>query len=67
MKAAILFKPNEPHQLINDGADELVVYVVADNPMGESVYYPDSKKWGVRSPERRILRGEMLDAYDGEE
>ena len=28
------------------------MYVVADNPMGESVYYPDSQKWGVRSPER---------------
>ena len=64
---AFLFKPNEPHQLINDGTQDLVVYVVADNPIGESVYYPDSKKWGVRSPERRVLRGEALDYYDGEE
>ncbi len=64
---AFLFKPNEPHQLINDGAQDLVVYVIADNPIGESVYYPDSKKWGVRSPERRILRGEALDYFDGEE
>ena len=64
---AFLFKPNEPHQLLNDGTDDLVVYVVADNPMGESVYYPDGKKWGVRSPERRIFRGEKLDYYDGEE
>jgi len=50
-----LFKPNEPHQLINDGVEDLVVYVVADNPMGESVYFPDSQKWGVRSPERRCF------------
>ena len=64
---AFLFKPNEPHQLINDGTQDLVVYVVADNPIGESVYYPDSKKWGVRSPERRVFRGEALDYYDGEE
>jgi hypothetical protein len=28
---------------------------------------PDSKKWGVRAPERRVLRGEALDYYDGEE
>src|SRR5262249_12854846 len=58
---AFLFKPNEPHQLISDGTEPLTLYVVADNPIGESVYYPDSKKWGVRSPERRIFRGEALD------
>jgi len=64
---AFIFKPNEPHQLINDGSEDLVVYVVADNPIGESVYYPDSNKWLVRSPERRILRSEGLEYYDGEE
>ncbi len=64
---AFIFKPNEPHQLINNSNADLVLYVVADNPIGESVYYPDSKKWGVRAPERRILRGEALDYYDGEE
>jgi uncharacterized cupin superfamily protein len=64
---AFLFKPGEPHQISNDGGQDLVVYVVADNPIGESNYYPDSKKWNVRSPERRILRSEGLDYYDGEE
>jgi hypothetical protein len=33
-----------------------VVYVVADDPIGESHYYPDSRKWGVRTPD-----------FDGEE
>jgi len=64
---AFIFKPGEPHQLINDSAEDLVLYVVADNPIGECHYYPDSKKWGVRLPERRILRSEALDYYDGEE
>jgi uncharacterized cupin superfamily protein len=64
---AFLFKPNEPHQIFNSGATDLILFVVADNPIGESVYYPDSRKWGVRSPERRVLRGEALDYYDGEE
>jgi uncharacterized cupin superfamily protein len=64
---AFLFKPNEPHQISNDGTQDLILYVVADNPMGESLYYPDSKKWVVHSPERRVLRGEALDYYDGEE
>jgi hypothetical protein len=53
--------------LINDSSEDLVLYVVADNPIGETHYYPDSKKWGVRTPERRILRSEGLDYYDGEE
>jgi hypothetical protein len=35
--------------------------------MGESLYYPDSKKWVVHSPERRVLAGEALDYFDGEE
>ncbi len=64
---AFVFKPGEPHQFINDSAADLVIYVVADNPIGESVHYPDSNKWLVRSPERRVLRGEALDYYDGEE
>jgi uncharacterized cupin superfamily protein len=64
---AFLFKPGEPHQITNDGSVDLIVYVIADNPIGESCHYPDSNKWLVRSPERRILRSEDLDYYDGEE
>jgi len=64
---AFIFKPGEPHQFTNNGAQDLIVYVVADNPIGESCHYPDSKKWVVRSPERRLMRSEPLDYYDGEE
>ncbi|MFL6590095.1 MAG: cupin domain-containing protein [Chthoniobacterales bacterium] len=64
---AFIFQPEEPHTFRNDGAEDLVLFLVADNPIGESAYYPDSKKWLVRSPERRLLRGESLDYYDGEE
>ena len=64
---AFVFRPGEPHQLINDGTEDLVVYVVADNPIGESQYYPDSRKWGVLSPERRLIRSEPLDYFDGKE
>ena len=64
---AFLFKPGEPHQLVNESEGDLILYVVADNPFGESTYYPDSKKWGVRDPERRLLRSEALEYYDGEE
>ena len=64
---AFLFKPGEPHQLINDSTEDLILYVVADNPIGESCHYPDSQKWLVRTPERRLVRSEPLDYYDGEE
>lgn len=64
---AFIFEPGEPHQLINNGAADLVLYVVADNPIGESCHYPDSNKWLVRSPERRLLGGPALDYYNGEE
>lgn len=67
---AFIFKPGEPHQLSNpdsESREDLVLYVVADNPIGESGYYPDSNKWIVRSPERRLIRSEALDYFDGEE
>jgi uncharacterized cupin superfamily protein len=64
---AFIFGPDEPHQLTSNGAEDLVVLVIADNPIGESAYYPDSKKWLVRSPERRLMRSDSLDYFDGEE
>lgn len=64
---AFIYGPGEAHQLINNSEEDLVIYVVADNPLGESCYYPDSNKWLVRSPERKLLRGEALDYFDGEE
>jgi uncharacterized cupin superfamily protein len=64
---AFLFEPGHPHQLINTGTEDLVLCVVADNPIGESCHYPDSGKWLVRSPERRLVRSESLDYFDGEE
>jgi uncharacterized cupin superfamily protein len=64
---AFIFEPNQPHQLTNDGSQDLVLLTVADNPIGESCYYPDSAKWMVRSPERRLIRSDALDYYDGEE
>jgi uncharacterized cupin superfamily protein len=64
---AFLFKPGEAHQLLNDSQEDLVILVVAVNPIGESCHYPDSNKWGVESPEKRMLRCDPLKYYDGEE
>jgi uncharacterized cupin superfamily protein len=64
---AFIFEPGQPHQLINEGPEDLILYVVADNPMGESCYYPDSNKWLVRSPQRTLVGATPLEYYEGEE
>jgi uncharacterized cupin superfamily protein len=66
---AMLFKPGEAHTFTADAAADLVMFVVADNPMNESTYFPDSNKWVVKSPERVILRGERAVGgyFEGEE
>lgn len=64
---AFLFKPDELRQLVNDGSEDLVVCVVADNLIGESCHDSDSGKWLVRSPGNRLVRPEGFDYYDGEE
>lgn len=67
---AFLFKPGEAHQIRSTGDADLVMYVIADNPIGGSTHYPDSNKWAVRSPKRRMLRpnsAESVDYWEGEE
>jgi uncharacterized cupin superfamily protein len=64
---AFIFEPGMPHQITNDSADDLVFYIVADNPIGETCHYPDSGKWLVRSPDRALIRSAPLDYLDGEE
>lgn len=48
---AFLFKPGEAHQLRNDSDEDLVVLIVADNPIGEFGYYPDDEMWILGLPE----------------
>jgi uncharacterized cupin superfamily protein len=64
---AFLFEPGEPHQIINNSTEDILFLIVADNPIGESAYYPDSRKWLVRSPETNYIRSQDLEYYDGEE
>jgi uncharacterized cupin superfamily protein len=67
---AFIFGPDEAHQLINSGQEDLVYYVIADNPIGESSYYPDSGKWKVNkssAADRVVIKGRETDYFDGEE
>jgi len=63
---AFLFKPNEPHQLINDGAQDLVLYVVADN-RSESQLSTRTVRSGACGPRSAGSSRQGLDYYDGEE
>lgn len=63
-----IFHPHEAHQLSNNGPEDFVYYVVADNSPGDTCYYPDSGKWAVPARDRDIiLREQATDYYEGEE
>jgi uncharacterized cupin superfamily protein len=67
---AFIFGPNEPHQITNSGDVDLIYYVIADNPIGESAYYPDSNKWKVNktsAADRVVTKNNETDYFDGEE
>ncbi|MEO5721103.1 MAG: cupin domain-containing protein [Chthoniobacterales bacterium] len=66
---SFLFKPGEAHQLSCAGDEDFVYYVVADNPIGDSCFYPDSGKWAVRKEGdvSVIVKGAETDYFDGEE
>ena len=58
--------PGEAHQLLNPGAADLEVLIVADNPPLDAFYYPDSRKWGLR-PLNAFFRAVEADYFDGED
>ena len=66
---AFFFPPGEAHELSNAGDDDFVYYVIADNPRGDSCFYPDSGKWAVQkeNAEEVIVKGREIDYYEGEE
>ncbi len=67
---AFIFGPDEPHQLINSGDEDFIFYVIADNPIGDSAYIPDSGKWKVNkssAADRVVIKGQETDWFDGEE
>lgn len=65
---SFIFHPGEAHELLNPGTEDFVYYVIADNPIGDNCYYPDSKKWSVwTGTEEQIVGGRVVDYYLGEE
>lgn len=55
----VLFKPGEAHQIINTGPDDLVYYVIADQPMADIATYPDAPgKLAIKPPIRCFTMNE---------
>jgi len=65
---AFFFGPGQAHQLTNVGEEDFVYYIIADNPLGDGCYYPDSGKWSVwkEGAEEVIVRGRETDYFEGE-
>lgn len=63
---SFIFPPGEAHQLRNTGGEDLVYYVIADNPPADVITYPDTGKWFVK-PHRKSFRMVEEDYYAGEE
>ena len=66
---AFFFGPGEAHQLSNACDEDFVYYVIADNPRGDSCFYPDSGKFAVwkEGDDEVIVKGKETDYFDGEE
>lgn len=63
----VVHPPGEAHQITNaSDREELLFYLVADNPPTEFWRYPDSNKGGFKSP-RKIFRTTEADYWNGEE
>ena len=66
---AFFFGPGEAHQLTKAGEEDFVYYVIADNPRGDSCFYPDSGKFAAwkEGMNEVIVKGKETDYFDGEE
>jgi uncharacterized cupin superfamily protein len=63
----VLHPPGEAHQITSTSTTEdLLFYLVADNPPVDYWHYPDSGKWGLAEP-RMFFRPSVVEYYEGEE
>lgn len=44
----IVHPPGEAHRIVNDSGEDLVYYVIADNPEADVIHYPDTGKYFVK-------------------
>jgi uncharacterized cupin superfamily protein len=62
----IMHPPGEAHMITNTGTEDLVYFIIADNPPLDFCTYPDSGK-STLSGSKRFLREIEAEYWDGEE
>jgi uncharacterized cupin superfamily protein len=62
----VICHPGEAHQIVNDGADDLMFYVIADHHRADVTTYPRTGKRQLK-PEYRVVEIADADYYAGEE
>ncbi len=65
----VMCPPGEAHQILNEGAGDLVYYVIANNAVSDVWHYPDSDKWGFALPngDDVYFRKTDIAYFEGEE
>jgi len=58
--------PGHAHHIVNTGTEDLVYYLVANNPPADICFYPNSNKWAV-DPQGKVFRLKEAGYWDGEE
>lgn len=59
----IFFSPGDPHRIENPGPDDLIYYVIADNPKTDVCHYPESGKLMIK-PGRLCLTAEPVAYFE---
>jgi uncharacterized cupin superfamily protein len=62
----LMHPPGEAHQISNTGTEDLVYFIIADNPAVDVCHYPDSEKMSVSTGEE-FYRAFDAVYWDGEE
>jgi len=58
-----LSPPEHAHKITNTGTEDLVYFVIADNPPAEITHYPDTQKWGIK-PQRKYFQMKEADYFE---
>jgi uncharacterized cupin superfamily protein len=60
---ALLCRPEEPHQVRNTGAADLVYYVIATNQQADVTFYPETGKWSIK-PQRKYFKMDEVPYFE---
>jgi len=63
---ALMFPPEAAHEFTNTGAEDLVYYIIADNPQADICFYPRTNTWAIKPP-RKLFTMTEAEYYQPED